>query len=270
MNQAANGMNEMLRSLAPLGNVVGLRGRHRPRQPGLALHLGLAGEAPGRARRVRLVRRHRPRADRRATGSTALSQPWNPWVSLLPFTVLLLSTWSAFEGDRWAPVLAVAAGVLRAAGARGLPAGDGPAGGPLPGGARLALVAGRAGPDHDVADDPADGPTAPTTGVDRAHARRHRRRPGRLVGPDPRRRSSTAPTTLSKLIDNFSNPSDPPIGLGRGIEAVLQSVDPFGPWVWGGAEVGGSIVPGLILVLAWLAVAGRGRLAAASSPRSPG
>jgi len=28
-------------------------------------------------------------------GLDALSQPWNPWVSLLPFAVLLLATWSA-------------------------------------------------------------------------------------------------------------------------------------------------------------------------------
>ena len=67
---------------------------------------------------------------------------------------------------------------------------------------------------------------------------------------------TNSPHNVSKLIANFSEPSEDPIGIGRGLEAVLQSADPFGPWVWGGSEVAGSALPGLALLLAWLVVAG--------------
>ncbi|MCU1353488.1 MAG: hypothetical protein JWM05_2697, partial [Acidimicrobiales bacterium] len=43
-------------------------------------------------------------------GLSAMSQPWNPWVALLPFTVLMFATWSLLEGDRWLLPLAVFAG----------------------------------------------------------------------------------------------------------------------------------------------------------------
>jgi hypothetical protein len=35
-----------------------------------------------------------------AFGPTMLRDPWNAWVTVLPFGVLLLASWSAFEGDR--------------------------------------------------------------------------------------------------------------------------------------------------------------------------
>jgi hypothetical protein len=62
------------------------------------------------------------------------------------------------------------------------------------------------------------------------------------------------PSNVDKLLANFGSPDEDPIGLGRGFEAVLQSIDPFGPWVWGGVAVDGSAVPGLVLLLAWSAV----------------
>ena len=42
-------------------------------------------------------------------GLNGLTQPWNPWVGLLSFSVLILATWSSVERARWAPALAVAA-----------------------------------------------------------------------------------------------------------------------------------------------------------------
>ena len=178
-------------------------------------------------------------------GLDGLSQPWNPWVSLLPFTVLLLSTWSTLEGDRWAPVLAVAAGSYALQGHVGYL----PVTVPLVG---LCLVVPVWHWWRARRSDPEDPPSATTWIVPTLVAIGI----ALVAWSGPIRDVVVnSPNNLSKLIDNFANPSEPPIGLGRGIEAVLQSVDPFGPWVWGGSRVGGSIVPGLILVVAWLAVA---------------
>ena len=46
----------------------------------------------------------------RAGGPEVFTEPWNPWMGLLPFLVLLLAVWSVLDGERWAMVLAVAAG----------------------------------------------------------------------------------------------------------------------------------------------------------------
>ena len=39
-----------------------------------------------------------------------VSQPWNPWISLLPFSALLFAVWSVLDGDRWMLPVAVFAG----------------------------------------------------------------------------------------------------------------------------------------------------------------
>lgn len=173
-------------------------------------------------------------------GLDALSQPWNPWVSLLPFTVLLLSTWSAFEGDRWAPVLATAAGSYALQGHIGYLPVTVPIVGlalaapvwrwwrasergspsvwaiPLAASVGLALLA-WSGPIYDVA--------------------------------------TNEPNNVSKLIANFSEPSEDPIGAASAVEAVLQSANPVGAWVFGGDEITGSALPGLLLLAAWATVA---------------
>jgi hypothetical protein len=46
----------------------------------------------------------------RAGGPDMLTEPWNPWMGLLPFLALVLAVWSVLDGERWAIVLAVAAG----------------------------------------------------------------------------------------------------------------------------------------------------------------
>jgi hypothetical protein len=190
-------------------------------------------------------------------GLDALSQPWNPWVSLLPFAVLLLATWSAIEGDRWAPVLAVVAASYALQGHVGYL----PLALPLCGVALLAPLVRWWRPS------PATSDAAHDSDAD----------------PGPRTRPSWTtwalplgvavfvaliawsgplydllhndPSNVSKLIANFSNPSDPPIGLKAGIEAVFQSTGPVGSWVWGGAAVEGSPWPGKLFLLAWAVVA---------------
>ncbi|HEX2575011.1 MAG TPA: hypothetical protein VHK88_01595, partial [Aquihabitans sp.] len=192
-------------------------------------------------------------------GLNALSQPWNPWVALLPFTVLVLATWSALAGDRWMAVLAVAAGSYAIQGHVGYA----PVVLPL---VALALAApawawwrGRRG------------------GREREAPPEHAGARGAGVTSGPRRwlvptlvaigvgllawsgpvvdLFRNEPSNVAKLLDNFGSPSETPIGLSRGVEAVLQSAAPFGAWMRGGGEVTGSIVPGLLLLLAWAASA---------------
>lgn len=45
-----------------------------------------------------------------AGGPEPFTEPWNPWMGLLPFVVLLLAVWSVLDGERWMVVLAVIAG----------------------------------------------------------------------------------------------------------------------------------------------------------------
>jgi hypothetical protein len=191
-------------------------------------------------------------------GLDALSQPWNPWVSLLPFAVLLLATWGAIEGDRWMPVIAAAAGSYALQGHVGyLPLVI-----PLVG---LALVA----PlvrwwRRPRAPAPGDG-----AGTDEAPAPAPR--PSPLVWAVPLGVAvvvaivawsgplwdllTNHPSNVAKILANFSSPSDPPIGLRAGIEAVFQTTGPLGSWVWGGAAVEGSAWPGKLFLLAWAVVA---------------
>lgn len=203
-------------------------------------------------------------------GLDGLSQPWNPWVALAPFTVLVLAAWSALEDDRWAVVLAVAAASYSLQGHVGYA----PVALPLVAIAAVAplwrwwrrtrTLAAEASP----AAAPASDDRVSSGDETRAGA-----------GDQPSWRSWAIPVVLAavvgvalwsgpfidwathdpsnvdKLAANFGHPSDPPIGLGRAIEAILQSSNPFGAWVWGGVAVDGSILPGLALLAAWAAVA---------------
>lgn len=174
-------------------------------------------------------------------GLDALSQPWNPWVALLPFAVLLLAAWSAIEGDRWAPVLAVAAASYALQGHIGYL----PLALPLCG---VALVA----PLWRWWRTPARRPPAVTWLLPLGAAVLV----ALLAWSGPLWDLLTNdPSNVSKLIANFGTPTDAPIGLKGGIEAVFQSTGPFGSWVWGGTAVEGSAWPGKLFLLAWAAVA---------------
>jgi hypothetical protein len=46
-------------------------------------------------------------------GPSLLRDPWNAWVTVIPFGLLLLATWAAIEGDRWGlPLVAVVGAFL--------------------------------------------------------------------------------------------------------------------------------------------------------------
>jgi hypothetical protein len=46
----------------------------------------------------------------RAGGPGVLTEPWNPWMGLLPFLVFVLAAWCLLERDLWAAPLAAVAG----------------------------------------------------------------------------------------------------------------------------------------------------------------
>lgn len=175
-------------------------------------------------------------------GLDALSQPWNPWVALVPFTVLVLATWSVLDGTRWPLVLAVAAASYALQGHVGYA----PLVPPLVLVATIALAWRERprGPDDRVAAlrRLAPIPVAVVVGVLLWS--------GPLV--DLVRHD---PSNVDILVEHFGDPDEEVIGLGNGVEAVLQASNPVGPWVAASTGVSGSILPGLALVLAWAGVA---------------
>jgi hypothetical protein len=175
-------------------------------------------------------------------GLDVLSQPWNPWVALVPFTLLVLSAWAVLDGARWPLVLAVAAASYALQGHVGYA----PLVPPLVLVAVVALV---------VRDRPRGGDDL------RPALRRLAPVPVAVVvglalwsGPlvDLVRHD---PSNADILLEHFGDPDEEVIGLGHGVEAVLQASNPVGPWVAASTGVSGSIVPGLALVLVWAAVA---------------
>ena len=184
-------------------------------------------------------------------GLNALTQPWNPWVGLLPFTVLLLAAWSSVEGERWAPVVAVAAASYSIQGHVGYA----PVAFPLVAIAVLAPIdrwwrSGRTAPDRDLDAPQQQGLRAWLVPTIVAVLLALAAWSGPLVDVVQHQ-----PNNVDKLSANFGTPSEPPIGVGRAVEAVLQSASPVGAWIRGGEEVTGSILPGVLLLAAWAAVA---------------
>jgi hypothetical protein len=172
-------------------------------------------------------------------GLDALTQPWNPWVALVPFLLLVLSTWAVLDGARWPLVLAVAGASYALQGHVGYA--------PL---VPLVLVAIGALLWRER-----------SVWRDRAGWRRLAPIPVAVLvglalwsGPlvDVARND---PSNVDILLEHFGTPDEDPIGLADGVEAVLQASNPWGSWVAASTGVDGSIVPGLVLVLAWAGVA---------------
>ncbi|HEX7132854.1 MAG TPA: hypothetical protein VF228_09775, partial [Iamia sp.] len=172
-------------------------------------------------------------------GLDVLSQPWNPWVALVPFTLLVLSAWAVLDGARWPLVLAVAAASYALQGHVGYA----PLVPPLVLVALVALVWRwwRSGSDRSWRE-LAPIPVAVVVGL------------ALWSGPlvDLVRHD---PSNVDILLEHFGDPDEEVIGPGNGVEAVLQASNPAGPWVAASTGVSGSILPGLALVLVWAAVA---------------
>jgi hypothetical protein len=167
-------------------------------------------------------------------GLDVLSQPWNPWVALVPFTLLVLSTWAVLDGARWPLVLAVAGASYALQGHVGYA--------PLVPPLVLVATVALAWRERSSLRRLAPIPVAVLVGV------------ALWTGPlvDLVRHD---PSNVDILLEHFGDPDEEVIGLGNGVEAVLQASNPVGPWVAASTGVSGSIVPGLLLVLAWVGVA---------------
>lgn len=167
-------------------------------------------------------------------GLDVLSQPWNPWVALVPFTLLVLSTWAVLDGARWPLVLAVAGASYALQGHVGYA--------PLVPPLVLVATVALAWRERSSLRRLAPIPVAVLVGV------------ALWTGPlvDLVRHD---PSNVDILLEHFGDPDEEVIGLGNGVEAVLQASNPVGPWVAASTGVSGSIVPGLLLVLAWAGVA---------------
>lgn len=177
-------------------------------------------------------------------GLDAVSQPWNPWVALVPFLLLLLSCWAVLDGDRWPLVLAVAGGSYALQGH----AGYAPLVPPLLLLATVVLV---------VRERPRDRADLG------AAARRLAPLPvavlvGLVLWSGPLVDATTNdPSNVRILLESFASPDEGEevLGLADGVEAVLQASDPLGPWARRGTGLGGSVLPGLALLGAWAVVA---------------
>lgn len=189
-------------------------------------------------------------------GLEALTQPWNPWSSLAPYLVLVVAAWSALDGDRWMLPLAVAAGSFAVQGHVGyLPV--------VPPLVLVALVgevrAAQAGTSG----------TGPGVGADGARAGPADSWVARLIpvvggslllglvlwsGPIVDAWTND-PSNVDKLRAHFLSPDEDPLGLVSGARTMLQVIDPTGPLVDGAPNVGGSWLPGAMLLVVWAGVA---------------
>jgi hypothetical protein len=150
----------------------------------------------------------------RAGGPDMLTEPWNPWMALLPFLVFLLSLWCLLERDLWAAPLAVITGSYSIQAHVGY----------------VLVVTGLLG--------------LVTVAIVRAMWRDDRRRLATWFGwatlaggvvwlptlVDQLRRS---PGNVSILLDNFGHPDGPYLGFGDVGEIIVVHFNLFGPWVFG-------------------------------------
>jgi hypothetical protein len=182
----------------------------------------------------------------RGYGLSVLTQPWNPYLPLLAFLVVLLATWSVLDGDHMMLIVLVVAAsfcaqthipYLLMAGGLGVFA--------------TAVVVVRCWRSSDRAAFRA--PLGWTTGLFVVL----------WLGPlaDQLRHH---PGNIRRIIDYFGSPSESPIGVRRGVSLLLRHLDVidaytrwstggFGRFLLVGFEPTGTIVPGLIVLVIWLA-----------------
>jgi hypothetical protein len=185
-------------------------------------------------------------------GLTALTQPWNPYLPLLWWVVFLLAVWSVLCDDVAMLPVAVAAGSLCAqthVPYLGLTVGLG----------GVAVVAAgrawlRAAPGSDERRRVARwGATALLVG-------------GALWIPPLVDQAINDPGNLRAIQDHLVTPSgsEEPVGTGRGVELALRHLDiaglvgearADGTLLDASAHTDGSLVPGVLLLVLWLAAA---------------
>lgn len=183
----------------------------------------------------------------RSYGADVLTQPWNPYMPVLWWFVLLLAVWSVLSADVKAlPVAVFAASVCAQTHAP-----------------YLGMVAGLAGVT-------AMGLGAQYRRADAASRRRVRgwvlaslALAGLLWVSLAIDQVTSQPGNLSNLVDYFRHPPEAPVGLHRGVTMVLLHLDVWRLFTGQGADAGslaeasraptGSVVPGLTVLVVWVA-----------------
>lgn len=184
-------------------------------------------------------------------GASVLTQPWNPYLPLLWWVVLLLAVWSVVCGDTAMLPVAVFAGSLCAqthvpylALSLGLGAGAV---------AAAALAWWRAAPGSEGRRSAARwGAVALGLGVV-------------LWVPPLVDQAVNDPGNITKIYDHLGTPPEEPVGLGRGIELALMHLDPrelvtSASWTGGSlldasSDVDRSVLPGVGFLAVWLVAA---------------
>ncbi|CAA9241814.1 MAG: hypothetical protein AVDCRST_MAG20-1762 [uncultured Acidimicrobiales bacterium] len=183
----------------------------------------------------------------RSYGPELLTQPWNPYMPLLWWFVLLLAVWSVVARDVVALPVAMVAGSICA----------------QTHAPYLGLVAGMVG----VA---LLGVGAAFRGTSKGSAERRRivrwtlgsLALGALLWTAPVVDQLTVePGNFSLLADHFGSPPEEAVGLGTGVEMVLLHLDPWRLVTEQGADAGslseaaqaptGSLLPGIVVLLLW-------------------
>ncbi len=193
----------------------------------------------------------------RAYGTGTMTEPWNPYMPVLWWFVLLLAVWSVLDDDlAMLPLAAFAATFCLQT--------HTPYVGVVAGASLLAVVA-VAARSWARRRDPAW----------RARALRWTLAAAGVVvalwAAPVAEELTRDPGNLTKLVDHFASPTEETAGLRRGAELVLLHLDPWrllteqqvatGSLVEASQSPAGSLAPGLVVVLAWLAaVAGAWRL----------
>jgi hypothetical protein len=153
----------------------------------------------------------------RAGGPEVFTEPWNPWMALLPFLVVLLALWSVLDDDLWAAPIAVLAGSYSVQAHAGYLL--------VVGGLFLAVLG----------------------VVVWRHRRADRARAVRWVAvsaavgvvawiPPLVDQLWREPGNLSVLRESFGRPDGPYLGLGEVAEIATVQFNLLGPWVFGPAR----------------------------------
>lgn len=185
----------------------------------------------------------------RAYGAGTLTEPWNPYMPLLWWVVVLLGVWSVLDGDLPAlPVTAFAATLCAQTHAPYLG---------LTAGMAVLAVAG----------------VVATTWARRGQEGATRRSAtwvvaaagvGAALWVGPVIDQLTVdPGNISLLVDHFGSPPEEAVGLGTGVELALLHLDPWrlvteqqaatGSLVDASQAPRGPMLPGALLLLVWLA-----------------
>ncbi|CAN5835372.1 hypothetical protein BH24ACT3_BH24ACT3_15780 [soil metagenome] len=176
----------------------------------------------------------------RTYGTSTLTEAWNPYLPVLWFLVLLVAVWSVLcEDDAMLPLAVFAASFCAQTHI--------PYAGLTGGLAALTIAA-----------------ISWRVIIARRNGREPGGRPGRWVAisaalavvlwlPPIVQELTTSPGNLTIIWRTFSDPAEAPLGVGGAVEPLLVHLNPWNLLATRSLETTGSILPGLVLLAAWVA-----------------